>query len=77
MNNEIEKFIKESIERDIHHWRYIKDVDLLFISFSERKSAYGNDDQENGVISFYIGKTVVSIEVLDLFGIFAETESSD
>lgn len=51
---------------------YQADVDLLFIKFSDKPSVRGNMDYDSGVIYNYDKKgEVVSVEILDLYGIFA------
>ena len=51
--------------------RYFDEVDLLTIRFTEGKSTYSDDDLEKGVIYNYdANDELVSIEILDLYGIF-------
>ncbi|MGI8639451.1 MAG: DUF2283 domain-containing protein [Pyrinomonadaceae bacterium] len=51
---------------------YQKDVDLLFILFSDKPSVRGKMDYENDVIYNYDAENnLVSVEILDLYGIFA------
>ena len=52
---------------------YQADADLLFIKFTNKIPVRGDMDYENGVIYNYDKNgEVVSIEILDLYGIFAE-----
>lgn len=62
------RFPGEAIKID-----YQKDVDMLVVKFSDQPSVKGNMDYENGAVYNYdrSGK-VVSIEILDLYGIFAD-----
>jgi len=51
--------------------KYREDVDLLVVRFSGEKSAYSKDDMNRGVIFNYDqNDNLVSMEVLDLYGIF-------
>ena len=52
---------------------YQKDVDMLVVKFSDQPSVKGNMDYESGAVYNYdrSGK-VVSIEILDFYGIFAD-----
>lgn len=51
---------------------YQKDVDLLVIKFSDKDSTYSKYDDKNGVIKNYDANgKLVSMEILDLYGIFA------
>jgi hypothetical protein len=50
---------------------YQPDVDLLLIRLKERHHATrSEDDMERGLIFNYEGQQLVSIEVLDLYGVF-------
>lgn len=49
------------------------DVDLLFIKFSNGISTYSKDDMDKGIIyNFAQNDELVSVEILDLYDIFAE-----
>lgn len=51
---------------------YQPDVDLLVIRLQEHHHATrSEDDMERGLIFNYEGQKLVSIEVLDLYGVFA------
>lgn len=51
---------------------YEPDVDLLYVRLKEKpRPDRTEDDQERGLIYHYEGKELVSIEVLDLYGVFA------
>ena len=53
--------------------KYQEDADLLVIRFSNGKSTYSKDDMDNGVIYNYDkDDNLVSMEILDLYGVFAE-----
>ena len=53
--------------------KYQEDADLLVIRFSDGKSTYSKDDMDNGVIYNYDkNDNLVSLEILDLYGVFAE-----
>ena len=53
--------------------KYQEDADLLVIRFSNGKSTYSKDDMDNGVIYNYDkNDNLVSLEILDLYGVFAE-----
>ena len=53
--------------------KYQEDADLLVIRFSNGKSIYSTDDMDNGVIYNYDkNDNLVSMEILDLYGVFAE-----
>jgi hypothetical protein len=53
--------------------KYQADADLLVIRFSNGESTYSKDDMDKGVIYNYDrNDQLVSIEVLDLYGVFAE-----
>jgi len=59
--------------KDIIRINYQADVDLLVIGFSDKPSIRGNLDYESGVIFNYDEEgNVVSVEVLDLYGIYAD-----
>ena len=52
---------------------YQSDVDLLFIKFTNKIPVRGDMDYESGVIYNYDkNDEVVSVEILDLYDIFAE-----
>lgn len=52
---------------------YQEDVDLLFIRFNDGKSTHSRDDMDKGIIYNYDGNNnLVSMEILDLYGVFAE-----
>ncbi|HMS41937.1 MAG TPA: DUF2283 domain-containing protein [Pyrinomonadaceae bacterium] len=52
---------------------YQADVDLLFIKFTNGISTYSKDDMNKGIIYNYDkNDEIVSIEILDLYDIFAE-----
>lgn len=52
--------------------KYQPDVDLLVIRLNEGKSTYSKDDYAKGLIYNYDARNnLVSIEVLDLYGVFA------
>lgn len=52
---------------------YQADVDLLFIKFSNGISTYSKDDMDKGIIyNFAQNDELVSVEILDLYDIFAE-----
>ena len=62
-----------SVAQDIVKINYQADVDLLLIRFSDKPSVRGNLDYESGVIYNYDKNgEVVSVEILDLYGVFAE-----
>lgn len=51
---------------------YQKDVDLLFVLYSKKRCVRSKGDMENGIVYNYDAQDkLVSIEVLDLYGIFA------
>ncbi|MGI8545646.1 MAG: DUF2283 domain-containing protein [Aridibacter sp.] len=51
---------------------YQKDVDLLFILYSNKRCVRSRGAMENGIIYNYDAQDeLVSIEVLDLYGVFA------
>lgn len=53
--------------------KYQKDVDMLVVRFSEKPSVRGNMDYESGTIYNYDRSgNIVSLEILDLYGIFAD-----
>ena len=53
--------------------KYQEDVDLLVIKFTKGKSTYSKDDMDKGIIYNYDrNNELVSMEILDLYGIFAE-----
>lgn len=53
--------------------RYEPDVDLLYVCFVEcPRPTHSEDDQERGVIFHYGGRNLVSLEILDLYGIFVK-----
>lgn len=50
---------------------YQPDADLLAITFKERpRPNRTEDDLDSGVIRHYEGTQLVSIEILDLYGVF-------
>ncbi len=52
---------------------YQAEVDLLFIKFSDKPSVRGNIDYKSDVIYNYDKNgEVVNVEILDLYGVFAE-----
>jgi uncharacterized protein YuzE len=51
--------------------KYQPDVDLLVVRLNDGKSTYSEDDMEKGLIYNYDAQNrLVSIEVLDLYGVF-------
>ena len=51
--------------------KYQEDVDLLLIRLTDGKSTYSKDDMNRGIIYNYDGNDcLVSMEILDLYGIF-------
>ena len=53
--------------------KYQEDVDLLVIRFNDGKSTYSKDDMDKGVIYNYDrNNSLVSMEILDLYGIYAD-----
>ena len=53
--------------------KYQEDVDLLAIRLTNGKSTYSRDDMDKGVIYNYDETNeLVSIEILDLYGIFTK-----
>jgi len=51
--------------------KYQEDADLLVIRFNGGKSAYSKDDMNRGVVYNYDeNDNLVSMEILDLYGIF-------
>jgi uncharacterized protein YuzE len=62
-----------SVSQDIIKINYQADADLLLICFSEEPSVRGNLDYESSIIYNYDKNgEVVSVEILDLYGVFAE-----
>lgn len=60
------------IPRNYLRINYQPEADVLVVKFSETDSAYSNDDMSKGLIFNYDNKDkLVSIEVLDLYGVFA------
>ena len=52
--------------------RYFADTDLLVIRFFENKTTKSKDDMDKGIIYNYDNKNnLVSVEILDLYGVFA------
>ena len=52
---------------------YQKDVDMLVVKFSDNPSVKGNMDYKSeAVYNYDESGNVVSLEILDLYGIFAE-----
>ena len=59
------------IPRNYLHINYQSDADVLIIKFSELESTYSKDDMSKGLIFNYnADDKLVSIEVLDLYGVF-------
>ncbi len=59
------------IPRNYLRINYQTDADLLLVKFSETESTYSEDDMEKGLIFNYDAQNkLVSIEVLDLYGVF-------
>ena len=53
--------------------KYQEDVDLLVIRLINGKSTYSRDDMDKGVIYNYDqNDNLVSLEILDLYGVFAD-----
>lgn len=51
--------------------KYQPDVDMLAVRFVEQPHpTHSNDDQARGVIFNYAGPDLVSLEVLNLYGVF-------
>jgi hypothetical protein len=51
---------------------YQSDADLLLVELKEHpKPTYSTDDTERGLIFNYEGRKLVSIEILDLYGVHA------
>lgn len=51
--------------------KYQPDADLLWIGLEEHpEPTHSEDEQERGLIFNYKGRKLVSIEVLDLYGVF-------
>ncbi len=51
--------------------KYQPDADMLWIGLKQRPSpTRSEDDMERGLIFNYEGRKLVSIEVLDLYGVF-------
>ena len=51
--------------------KYQSEVDLLVVRFNDGKSTYSKDDYSKGLIYNYDAQDrLVSIEVLDLYGVF-------
>ena len=51
--------------------KYQEDVDLLVIRFTDGRSTYSQDDMHRGVVYNYDqNDCLVSVEILDLYGIF-------
>lgn len=51
--------------------KYQPDVDMLWIGLKQNPSPTSSeDDLERGLIFNYEGRQIVSIEVLDLYGVF-------
>lgn len=72
--NEFIKLAQErgKIPNDWIKLEYQKDVDLLFILYSNKRCVGSKGDMENGIIYNYDAQDeLVSIEVLDLYGVFA------
>ena len=71
------EFIKLADERgkipsDWIKLEYQKDVDLLSILYSNKRCVRSKGDMENGVIYNYNAQNeLVSIEVLEFYGVFA------
>ncbi len=59
------------ISRNYLRINYQADADLLFVKFTESETTYSEDDMDIGVIYNYDDrKKLVSVEVLDIYGIF-------
>jgi hypothetical protein len=51
--------------------KYQPDVDLLWVGLKEHpEPTHSKDDTEHGLIFNYEGRKLVSIEVLDLYGVY-------
>jgi uncharacterized protein YuzE len=60
------------IPNDWIKFEYQKDADLLFILYSREECVNSKGDMENGLIRNYdTSGQLVSIEVLDVYGIFS------
>ncbi|CAN5386643.1 hypothetical protein BH20ACI1_BH20ACI1_06860 [soil metagenome] len=52
-------------------FEYQADADLLLVRLSNGKSTYSEDDMREGIIYNYNARNkLVSIEILDLYGVF-------
>lgn len=52
--------------------KYQSDADILWIGLTENPNpTRSEDDMERGLVFNYEGSTLVSIELLDLYGVFA------
>jgi hypothetical protein len=52
--------------------KYQADIDMLWIGLKEHpEPTHSKDDTERGLIFNYEGHKLVSIEVLDLYGVYA------
>lgn len=64
-------------EKKLAGWvrlKYEADADILSVRFTEQPRPTGSkSDIELGVIYNYEGKKLVSLEILDLYGVFATT----
>ena len=61
------------IPNDYVTLKYQEDVDLLVIRFNDGRSTHSTDDMDKGVIYNYDkNNNLVSLEILDLYGIFAD-----
>lgn len=72
--NEFIELAKErgKIPSDWIKLEYQKDADLLFILYSKKRCVRSKGDMENGIIFNYDAQDkLVSIEVLELYGVFA------
>ncbi|MGI8545302.1 MAG: DUF2283 domain-containing protein [Aridibacter sp.] len=59
------------IPRNYLRINYQSDADLLFIKFTDSETTYSDDDMDIGVIYNYdADDKLVSIEVLDLYGVY-------
>jgi hypothetical protein len=52
--------------------KYQPDADILWIGLEENpQPTHSEDDMERGLVYNYKGRKLVSIELLDLYGVFA------
>lgn len=53
--------------------KYQRDVDMLLVELKENPAPTNSkDDIERGLIFNYEGRKLVSVEILDLYGVFAK-----